>query len=63
MSLLPDMDSDRDSATRLMPIEWEMMDRNRFFGFSLANAVALRSIMYPLITIKTRLQVSQLIFH
>jgi len=42
-----------------MPIEWEMMDKNRFFGFSVVNSVGLRVFLYPLTVVKTRLQVQR----
>lgn len=48
--------SDQD---RMMTIEWDMMDKNRFFVLSIANSIALRSILYPLTVIKTRLQVQK----
>ena len=46
-----------NEGPRLAPIEWEMMDKNRFFTFSVVNSVALRTVLYPLTVIKTRLQV------
>lgn len=52
-----------NEGPRLAPIEWEMMDKNRFFTFSVVNSVALRSVLYPLTVIKTRLQVSLLFIH
>ena len=48
--------SDQD---RLMTIEWEMLDKSRFFFFSVANSIVLRSVLYPLTVIKTRLQVQK----
>ena len=51
-------DMESEGASKLVPIEWDMMDRNRFFGFSVVNSVALRVVLYPLIVVKTRLQVS-----
>ena len=44
---------------KLMPIEWEMMDKKRFFGFSIVNSVGLRVFLYPLTVVKTRLQVQR----
>ena len=44
---------------KLMPIEWEMMDKHRFFGFSIVNSVGLRVFLYPLTVVKTRLQVQR----
>lgn len=48
-----------DHEPKLMPIEWEMMDTRRFFGLSCANTVVLRFFLYPLVVIKTRLQVQR----
>ena len=53
------MAMESEGASKLHPIEWEMMDKNRFFGFSVANSVALRIVLYPLVVVKTRLQVSR----
>jgi solute carrier family 25 protein 44 len=44
---------------RMMTIEWDMMDKDRFFMLSVANSIALRSVLYPLTVIKTRLQVQK----
>ncbi|KAI1289789.1 Solute carrier family 25 member 44 [Halotydeus destructor] len=43
----------------MLTIEWEMMDKNRFLSFSVLNSVALRTVIYPLTVIKTRLQVQK----
>lgn len=42
---------------KLFLIEWDMMDRNRFLSFSVVNSFAGRGLQYPLVLIKTRLQV------
>lgn len=46
-------------SQRIFTIEWEMMDKSRFFSFSLLNSLALRTILYPLTVIKTRLQIQK----
>lgn len=51
-----------ESAHRMLTIEWEMMDKTRFFTFSVVNSLALRGILYPLTVIKTRLQVRLFFF-
>lgn len=51
------MVSEEATGPILTPIEWEMMDKHRFFSFSVVNSVALRTVLYPLTVIKTRLQV------
>lgn len=43
----------------LLTIEWEMMDKSRFFGLSLAQSISLRVLLYPLTVIKTRLQLQR----
>jgi len=54
------MDSSPSSPDhRLAPIEWEMMDSNRFFSLSIVNSVTLRIFLYPLTVVKTRLQVQR----
>lgn len=45
-------------VSELLTIEWDMMDKNRFLGFSLAHTVSMRVALYPLTVVKTRLQVS-----
>ena len=51
------MDGIESNRVRMMTIEWEMMDKNRFFCLSAINSLALRVVLYPLTVIKTRLQV------
>lgn len=46
-----------ENGSQLMTIEWSMMNKNRFLSLSVVNSLALRSILYPLTVIKTRLQV------
>lgn len=48
-----------DHQHRLLPIEWEMMDTRRFLSLSFVNTVSLRFILYPLVVIRTRLQVQR----
>ncbi|XP_075528217.1 solute carrier family 25 member 44 [Dermacentor variabilis] len=43
----------------ILTIEWEMMDKSRFFMFSIINSFTLRCLVYPLTVIKTRLQVQK----
>ncbi|KAG9509559.1 Solute carrier family 25 member 44 [Fragariocoptes setiger] len=44
---------------RLNTIEWDMMDRNRFLSLTVVNSLFLRSVLYPLVLVKTRLQVQK----
>ncbi len=51
------MEPIESNRVRMLTIEWEMMDKNRFVGLSVVNSLALRVVLYPLTVIKTRLQV------
>lgn len=44
---------------RILTIEWEMMDKSRFFSLSMVNSFALRGLLYPFTVIKTRLQIQR----
>lgn len=44
---------------RMLTIEWEMMDKSRFFSLSTVNSFALRGLLYPFTVIKTRLQIQR----
>ena len=56
------MEEIESNGVGLLTIEWDMMDKTRFFGLSLINTVSMRMILYPLTVIKTRLQVN-FMFH
>ncbi|XP_054161675.1 solute carrier family 25 member 44-like [Oppia nitens] len=53
------MDGIESNGVRMLTIEWEMMDKSRFFGLSAINSLGLRVVLYPLTVIKTRLQVQR----
>ena len=57
------MDGIESNRVGMLTIEWEMMDKNRFFCLSAINSFALRVVLYPLTVIKTRLQVSYIVYH
>ncbi len=38
-------------------IEWDMMDKNKFFPLSMASSFTVRCFLYPLTLVRTRLQV------
>ena len=38
-------------------IEWEMMDKRKFFPMSMASSFTVRCFLYPLTLVRTRLQV------
>ncbi|XP_054722718.1 solute carrier family 25 member 44-like [Uloborus diversus] len=44
---------------RIFTIEWDMMDKSRFFSLSMVNSFALRGLLYPFTVIKTRLQIQR----
>lgn len=40
-------------------IEWDMMDKTKFFPLSMLSSFSVRCCLYPLTVIKTRLQVQK----
>ncbi|XP_055716422.1 solute carrier family 25 member 44 [Phlebotomus papatasi] len=46
-----------ESSKFLKTIEWEMMDKARFFPLSMLSSFTVRCCLYPLTVIKTQLQV------
>lgn len=44
---------------KLQIIEWDMMDRNKFLSLTVVNSMFLRGFLYPLVLVKTRLQVQR----
>jgi len=40
-------------------IEWDMMDKTKFFPLSMLSSFSVRCCLYPLTVIKTRLQVQR----
>lgn len=51
------MEELESNAVGLLTIEWDMMNKTRFFGLSMVHSISLRMVLYPLTVIKTRLQV------
>ena len=45
------------SAHSLTVIEWEMLDKKKFFPLSMMSSFTVRCFLYPLTLIRTRLQV------
>lgn len=43
----------------LRTIEWEMMDKKKFFPMSMLSSFSVRCSLYPLTLIKTRLQIQK----
>lgn len=48
---------DMQTATFLRTIEWDMMDKRKFFPLSMLSSFSVRCCFYPLTLIKTQLQV------
>ncbi|XP_046686254.1 solute carrier family 25 member 44 [Homalodisca vitripennis] len=48
-----------DSAHYVRTIEWDMMDKTKFFPLSMLSSFCVRASLYPLTLIKTRLQVQK----
>ncbi|XP_076334042.1 solute carrier family 25 member 44-like isoform X2 [Tachypleus tridentatus] len=46
-------------SSRILTIEWDMMDKSRFFTLNLVNSFFLRASLYPFTVIKTRLQIQK----
>lgn len=46
-----------DSTTVIRTIEWDMMDKRKFFPLSMLSSFSVRCCLYPLTVIKTQLQV------
>jgi solute carrier family 25 protein 44 len=40
-------------------IEWDMMDKSKFFPLSMLSTFSVRCVLYPLTVIKTRLQLQR----
>uniref|UniRef100_A0A1L8DZY3 Putative mitochondrial carrier protein n=1 Tax=Nyssomyia neivai TaxID=330878 RepID=A0A1L8DZY3_9DIPT len=49
--------TDMDSTQFLKTIEWEMMNKGKFFPLSMLSSFTVRCCLYPLTVIKTQLQV------
>lgn len=40
-------------------VEWEMLDKSKFFPMSMASSFTVRCFLYPLTLIRTRLQIQR----
>jgi len=45
------------NAPYITTIEWEMLDKKRFYPLSMMSSFTVRCFLYPLTLIRTRLQV------
>lgn len=48
-----------DPSSFVRTIEWDMMDKTKFFPLSMLSSFCVRASLYPLTLIKTRLQVQK----
>ncbi|KAJ9601821.1 hypothetical protein L9F63_000003, partial [Diploptera punctata] len=48
-----------ESPQFIRTIEWDMMDKSKFFPLSMLSTFSVRCVLYPLTVIKTRLQVQR----
>jgi len=54
----PEMAVEKNAARRsIQTIEWHMLDKNRFYPYSMASSFTVRCFLYPLTLVRTRLQV------
>lgn len=44
---------------RIVTIEWNMMDKEKFFPLSMASSFSIRCVLYPFTVIKTRIQIQR----
>ena len=49
----------RDNSPFIKTVEWEMLDKNKFFPMSMMSSFTVRTMLYPLTLIRTRLQVQK----
>ena len=45
--------------TFIKTVEWEMLDKSKFYPMSMASSFTIRCFLYPLTLIRTRLQVQR----
>lgn len=53
------IDANTQETEYLRTIEWEMMDKWKFFPLSMLSSFSVRCSLYPLTLIKTRLQIQK----
>ena len=47
------------TAPYIRTVEWEMLNKKKFFPLSIASSFTVRTVLYPLTLIKTRLQIQK----
>ena len=53
----PSLQSASSSSKKLNDITWSMIDKTKYFPLTIVNMFAVRSFLYPLTLVRTRLQV------
>nr|CAG4644084.1 EOG090X08ST [Lepidurus arcticus] len=48
-----------ETETFIRTIEWDMMDKTKFFPLSVTSSFTIRAVLYPFTLIKTRLQIQR----
>ena len=46
--------------SRVQTIEWDMLDKRRFYPYSMVSSFTVRCFLYPLTLVRTRLQVGNI---
>lgn len=54
-----DLTSAMASEPFIKTVEWQMLDKRKFFPMSMASSFTVRCLLYPLTLVRTRLQVQQ----
>lgn len=49
----------KETMPFIRTIEWEMLDKKKFFPLSIASSFTIRTTLYPLTLVRTRLQVQR----
>lgn len=53
------MEMDPAERPQIFTIEWNMMDKHKFFPLSMISSFGIRCILYPFTVIKTRIQIQR----
>lgn len=48
-----------EEMSYIRTIEWEMLDKKKFFPLSIASSMTVRTTLYPFTLVKTRLQIQK----
>lgn len=53
------MEVDREERPQIFTIEWNMMDKQKFFPLSMLSTFTIRCLLYPFTVVKTRIQIQR----